>query len=81
MKGLKSTCIINTLLFGMILEKIIPYHVHTSHKKHSPKVWFETEHFEILSFLGMGLKVPAATYVQRIDPIKKLLRILKIWKF
>ena len=56
----------------MMFEKIIPYNVHTSHIKHSSKVWSETEHFKNLSFSDLGLKVPTITYGTRIDPREKL---------
>jgi hypothetical protein len=58
----------------------IDYHVHTSHKQHSPKVWFETDHFQILSFSGSGLRVPTLTSGPRIDPREKFSWILEIWK-
>ena len=64
----------------MILEKIIPYNVHISHKQHSPKVWLETEHFANLSFLGPGLRVPAITYGPRTDPRETLSCIIEIFK-
>ena len=39
------------------------------------------EHFEILSFLDPGLRVPAVTSGPRIDPTEKLTWIIEIWKF
>ena len=32
----------------------MPWNTHTRHIKHFPEIWFETEHFEILVFLGSG---------------------------
>ena len=65
----------------MIFENIIPYHVHTSHKKHSSKVWSKTEHFENLSFSDTGLRVSAVTFGPRDDPNEKISLIIEILKF
>ena len=53
-KGLKSTCIMNKSVCGIILEKISLYNFHTIHNQHSSKVWSETEHFENFEFFGPG---------------------------
>jgi hypothetical protein len=51
----------NKSIFWVYLDEIIPFKTHNRHIKPSPKIWFETEHFEILGFLGPGLMVPLAT--------------------
>ena len=45
----------------MFLDAMIPWSTFTSHNQPPPEIWFETEHFEILSFLGPGLKFPSIT--------------------
>ena len=37
------------------LDEFIPWSTFTSDNQPSPEIWFETEHFEILSFQAPGL--------------------------
>jgi hypothetical protein len=62
----------NNYICGVFSDKISPYNIHNSHKKHSLKVFFETDHFEDLSFSGPGLRVPSVTFRSRTDPREKL---------
>ena len=40
---------------GDDFDEMNPWNTHTRHIQPSPKIWFETKHFEILSFRAPGL--------------------------
>ena len=60
-KWIYLTWNMNKSLCERFLGEIRPWITFNSHKKPSPKIWFETEHFEILSFSSLGLRVPPLT--------------------
>ena len=53
--------IMNKSIYKMFLEEIGPWSTFTSHNQPSPEIWFKIEHFEILSFSGLRLKVLSIT--------------------
>ena len=50
------TWIMNKSFCKIFLGEIRPWSTFTSHNQPSPEIWFEKEHFEILSFSGSGSK-------------------------
>ena len=60
-KSKKSTSVMNKYICGVFGDEIIPFNTHNIHIKPSPKIWFETEHFENLGFSGLGLMVLGVT--------------------
>jgi len=44
----------NNSVFGRFLDDMRPYNIFNSHIWPSPEIWFETEHFEFLSFRASG---------------------------
>ena len=61
-------------------DEIIPWSTLTSHIQPSPEIWFETEHFENLSFLGPRLMVPTITFGPRIRSRENVSWIIKMCK-
>ena len=55
-----------------------PWSTLTSHIKPSPKIWFKTEHFENLSFLGPELRVACSPLELEMDLEKNY---HGFWKF
>ena len=53
-KNMFFTWIMNNSVFGRFLDVMRPYNSFNSHISPSPEIWFETEHFEFLSFRGLG---------------------------
>ena len=60
-KWIYVTWNMNKSLCERFLGEMRPWNTSNSHKQPSPKIWFETKHFEILSFLGPGLSIPPIT--------------------
>ena len=54
-KSMFFTWIMNNSVFGNFIDGMRPCSTFTSHIWPSPKIWFETEHFEFLSFRAPGL--------------------------
>ena len=77
-KSMKSTCVMNKSLFWVFINEIIPYNTHNIHIKPSPKIWFETEHFQNLGFSNPGLRVPPVTSWARNGFTEKFSWILEI---
>ena len=61
-KSMFFTWIINKSVFKRFLGEIRPWRTFTSHNQPSLEIWFETEHFEILSFSDPELKFLSITY-------------------
>ena len=70
----------NKSLCYSFIDEIIPWITFTNHIQPSPEIWFETEHFEILSFSGPGLKVPSVTSWAWNDSRAQFSRILEIFQ-
>ena len=44
----------NKSVCEMFLDGMMPWSTFIGHTQPSPEIWFEMEHFEILSFRGLG---------------------------
>ena len=64
----------------MFIHDIIPYNTHTKHIQPSSKIWFETEHFENLGFLGPRLRFSPVTSRAKHRSREKLSWIFEILK-
>ena len=79
-KSILFTWIMNKLVYKRFLDEMMQFGTFNSHRQPSPEIWFETEHFENLGFLGLGLRVPPITSWAWNGSREKLSWILGIFK-
>ena len=79
-KSILFTWTMNKSVYKSFLDELIPFIILNGHKKPSPKIWFETEHFEILSFRNPGSDFCLFTSWAWNDLREKLSSFFVNWK-